>query len=215
MESIRRRAMELFPSTYMTMVSLIEAIALELLVGRLQSMPRADGFSSAVLIGWLQIAFMFEVVLGVWIAYAILSTAARWITTFRDSAVVFALGIWQFLAIGWIGEVPSHYWLGWGGVGCFIAIVIVRGAYVAARRIPGNEIFVRSFPVAFVIGLVSVVFLGMLSVVVLVQLKFAGEWLVAAYLMFVVAAYGGYIRAWTGWWQRAVAGPDVSPGNPR
>jgi hypothetical protein len=207
MESIRSRAIELFPSTYMTMVSLIEAIALELLVSRLQSMPGPNEFSAATLVGWLELAFMFEVILGIWVAYGILSTAARWPTTFFDSAVVFSLGIWQFLAIGWIRSLPSHYWLSWIGLGSFIAIAIVRGANVSAMRTPGNEIFVQSFPVTFVIGLLSAMLVGMIPVVVLVHLKIAGQGLVAVYLGLVIVAYGGYIRAWTGWWQRVVAGP--------
>jgi hypothetical protein len=202
MEPIRERALGSFSSIYMTMVSLIEAIALELLVGRVLAVTEVSDLGVPTIVAWLEIAFMFEVILGIWIAYAIMSMATRWVMTLYDSAIVFALGMWQFLAISWIDQVPSHYWLWWTGIGGVIAILIIRGIYAAARRNPENDVFVGSFPLALVTGIAGVLTAAIIPVACLVQLELVGEWLVACALVFGVVAYSGYIRAWTRWWRR-------------
>lgn len=204
MELIRTRAMESFSSLYMTMVSLIEAIALELLVGRVQSLSGLGQLSIDSLVTWLQIVFMFEVVLGIWVAYAILTTATRWATTLLDSTTVFALGVWQFFAIGWIGDISIHHWLYFTCIGAAIALVIVRSAYASAAREPGNERFVESFPIKFLTNLVVGWSCTMLPVAVLVHLGVGGKWLAAAALAVGIVGYANYIRTWSRWWKRSL-----------
>lgn len=166
-ESPRDRALAQFPAMYVTLVSVVQAIALEVLVSRVYEVglePTLTAYSAMV---WLEVALLGQTIFYVWVSYTLLVTLAQWVFRFFDFAAAFAVGVFQFAAIKWIGtESPRNFLV-------MVAIGFVAGAWIslsntgAAARRPENAEVMRGFPhrnLAILLGLVGV--LGLIGVLV-------------------------------------------------
>ncbi len=96
MERIRTQAKDMFPTVYLTMISMIQALALEVLWSAVSEREYLRSWSSAAVTGWLQVAAMALLLFYVWNAFANMVIRYRWVFSTRDSTVPFILGIAQF-----------------------------------------------------------------------------------------------------------------------
>jgi hypothetical protein len=99
MNKIRRRATKQLPSVLLTLLSIIQAIAIESLWERTMQHPEFFNASWIALIGWLQIGITLAVIVLIWLIYVALVMRFRWTPAFADSALPFVVGIAQFLLI--------------------------------------------------------------------------------------------------------------------
>jgi len=90
------RAKELLPSVLLTLTSILQALALEVLWTSASSATHLWDGGAAALAGWLQIAAVVETAVLIWIFYAHILMRFRWVPTMRDSIVPFGLGLGQF-----------------------------------------------------------------------------------------------------------------------
>ena len=95
MDSMRNRAKEIFPMVLLTLLSIVQALALEFLWDHTRQ--RADLFelSVAVIPGWLQIAATLNVIVIIWLMYAGMLMRFRWTPTTMDSIFPFVIGLIQ------------------------------------------------------------------------------------------------------------------------
>ncbi len=110
MERIRTQAKDMFPTIYLTMISMIQALALEVLWSAVSEREYLRAWNSEAVIGWLQVAAMALLLFYIWNAFATTVIRYRWVFSTRDSAVPFVAGIAQFSLIGLIQPGTVHVW---------------------------------------------------------------------------------------------------------
>lgn len=146
MQSLSSRSKELLPSVLLTLSSIVQALALEVLWSSVTS--RADlwaGTRSSV-VTWLQAAAVFQAIVLVWIFYAHLVMRFRWVPQLRDSILPFALGVGEFALAATLGPESLHVWLYGLAVVFAFAQWGTMSTFATAREDPENEWFFSAFP---------------------------------------------------------------------
>ena len=141
---MRKRALVQFPMVLLTLVSIIQALALELMWAKISG---GDSYlwawSVEALVAWGTITVTLLGILQIWILFATLVVGFTWVPSIRDSVLPFALGILEFMLISLIGPEFNALWL------YVLASLFLFGNYVAhisfrrARLEPENESFFR------------------------------------------------------------------------
>ncbi len=141
MNRIRRRATKQLPSVLLTLLSIIQAIALESLWER--TIHRQEFFEASWIatLGWLQVTVTFSVIVLIWIVYIALLMRFRWTPALTDLALPFAVGIAQFALIELASPARLGEWcLGLAAL-AVIAMAIDFRFIRRARRDPRNREF--------------------------------------------------------------------------
>ena len=141
MTRIRRRATKQLPSVLLTLLSIIQAIALESLWER--TIHRQEFFEASWIatLGWLQVTVTFSVIVLIWIVYIALLMRFRWTPALTDLALPFAVGIAQFALIELTSPARLGEWcLGLAAL-AVIAMAIDFRFIRRARRDPRNREF--------------------------------------------------------------------------
>ncbi len=141
METIRSRSKNLFPSVLLTLISIIQAISLELLWGEVRELSYFLGGESSPVLGALQTTAVLQGILLIWLLYSSLVMRFRWVPSVSDSIVPFGIGILQFALIDLIGPGTLAPW--------FFALALIFGVvawasqtlFRRARRDPENREF--------------------------------------------------------------------------
>jgi hypothetical protein len=142
------RARKMLPSIVITVLSMMQALALELYWNRfLDSEFLWQGGWDAV-IGWLQMGVMLVGILQIWVLYVSLVLRFSWLPTMEDTLIPFAIGLLEFSMIFLIGPTTLGPW--------FLALAalfaICTGAthavFIRARKEPANAYFFSKIPVA-------------------------------------------------------------------
>jgi len=99
MASIRDRATATFPSVMLTVLSMIQALALELLWTRAMESEFLWLGGWDALVGWAQIVVVLAVLLLVWLLYISQVIRLVWVPSIYDSVFPFGIGIAEFSLI--------------------------------------------------------------------------------------------------------------------
>ncbi len=192
--SIRARSREAFPGVFLTLVALVQAIALELLVVRAQGLEVIGQLNTESVATWLQIALGFVSAIQLWVATALWSIAGPVRIHVNDIIAPFFYGVAQFLAIGWIGPEfhPGFFYA--IGVGYLVGAVVGRDYAARQQRDPENRLLADNpvTPVLFANGILGV--LGLLCGV-LVHAGVAGPVAIGGRLGALPAVTGSLIVA--------------------
>lgn len=141
MNSIRERAVEQFPAVLITLLSIIQALALEFLWNHLHQRPDLYELGWPAVAGWLQIAATFNGLILVWLVYVGTVMRFRWTPTTGDSVLPFFVGLIEFLMIDLMGPENIGRW--------FVVLAIIFAAMALgnhrtmrrARGDPANKEF--------------------------------------------------------------------------
>jgi hypothetical protein len=199
MDNIRNRARENLPSVLLTLLSIIQAIALESLWDHARHRPELYGFSWDALLGWLQIAVTLNVIVLIWMVYVGLVMRFRWTPAMTDSILPFLVGLIQFLMIDLMGPENLGKWILVLGLIAVVVTYLDHSSMRRARRDPDNREFFEKIPAAewrdFIPQGISVLF----SVVAGTWLWYSGDygWIALLVLLFALTAmaYNAYIQA--------------------
>ena len=96
MQSLSLRAKDLLPSLLLTLTSIIQALALEVLWSSIASREDLWAANESSFIVWLQIAAVFQAIVLVWVYYTHMVMRLRWIPQLQDSIIPFAFGVGEF-----------------------------------------------------------------------------------------------------------------------
>ena len=141
MNSIRQRATSMFPSVMLTVLSMVQALALELLWTRLSESPFLwDGGWNALL-GWAQVLAVLLGLLEIWLFYISLVLRLSWVPSMWDSVVPFGIGIIEFTLIELTRPATLGLWLCTAAVLLIFAILAGHHIAVRARRLDENQEF--------------------------------------------------------------------------
>jgi hypothetical protein len=146
MQSFSLRAKELLPSLLLTLISIIQALALEVLWSSITSREDLWAATETSVITWLQIAAVFQVIVLIWVYYAHLVMRLRWIPQLQDSIIPFAFGVGEFALAALLGPQSLHLWL-YGLAAIFgFAQWATMSTFATARGDPENDWFFSAFP---------------------------------------------------------------------
>jgi hypothetical protein len=169
MTTPQENALRQFPGMYVTLLSVVQAIALEVLVSRVGELGLGLSLTWESAIVWLEIALLGQTIFYVWVSYTLLVTLAQWVLRVFDFAAAFAVGVLEFVSIGWIGTDTTRQFL------LIIAIAAFAGAWIsysntgAAAARPENREVMEVLPstrISILLGAVGV--LGVAGLVLLV-----------------------------------------------
>ncbi len=216
MANPREKALRQFPSMYVTLVSVIQAIALETLVSRVGELGLSPSLSWESALVWLEVGLLGQTVFYVWISYTLLVTIAQWVFRFSDFAAVFAVGVFQFTAISWIGADSIEPFMMIAAVGFLAGAWITWSNTGAAQTRPENARIMQALPRRLVVTLLAMV--GLLGLLVGVPGQ-SGSMGTIRYVLILIAANAIFFFAllcWFYWWRRVVGAtdwfPESSPG---
>ncbi len=199
MDNIRNRARENLPSVLLTLLSIIQAIALESLWDHARHRPELYAYSWDALLGWLQIAVTLNVIVLIWMVYVGLVMRFRWTPAMTDSILPFLVGLIQFLMIDLMGPENLGKWILVLGLIAVVVTYLDHSSMRRARRDPDNREFFEKIQAAewrdFIPQGISVLF----SVVAGTWLWYSGDygWIALLVLLFALTAmaYNAYIQA--------------------
>lgn len=111
MSKIRTRAQAHFPAVLLTLISIIQALALELMWSKVLESDWLWTFDMPAFIGWGMVLAAFLGILQIWVMYSTMVMGFVWQPYLRDSIIPFIIGIQQFMLIGLIDEEFNTLWL--------------------------------------------------------------------------------------------------------
>lgn len=141
MSSMSDRAQEHFPTVLLTLISIIQALALELLWAKILDSEFLWTFDRDALLGWGMISVALLGILQIWVTYSFMVMGFRWMPTLRDSIFPFIIGIQEFMLISLISDEFGGIWL-YVLASVFITVnIITHLSFRKARKDPANGAF--------------------------------------------------------------------------
>lgn len=119
------------PSVYLTMVSIIVALALEDLFSLVREIYTVAGPEAVTVLLWLQILGAFSSAFATWVGYCHIFITTRWILGIWDALSVMTLLVTLFLINSFVGAENSAWWFCAMGAQSFAGGTIL---YVNMRR---------------------------------------------------------------------------------
>lgn len=207
MNPIRERVKANVPAVVLTLLGIIQALAVELLWSFVISEPTIYEPSLAALISWLQILSLLVGMLMIWLIYAMNVTRFVWVPTMSEFVTPFWVGFMQFLCIYSLEfDNPGAWFISF-------ALIILTMNWIAhstmkrARMEPDNAAFFNNrgtataadfYPVFAVIGMMLLAGFGCLVIGV-------NQWLILLTLVFGVGGYSVWqLHKLRVWWLRSV-----------
>jgi len=141
MSKIRNRAQAHFPTVLLTLISIIQALALELMWSKIVDSEWLWVFDLQALIGWGMILAVLLGILQIWVMYSTMVMGFIWQPYLRDSIIPFFIGIQEFMLVTLIGEEFNVLWL------YVLGSIFISGNWVShssfrrARQDPENDDF--------------------------------------------------------------------------
>ena len=213
-ESIRERAIERFPQVLLTLVSIMQALALEMLWSSMRSGEHLFAGGLPAWIGWLQVVAVFDGILVVWLFYASIVMRLSWTPRTRDSILPFAIGAAEFVLATLLAPELLDLWL------YVLAAIFAVSSWTSfdiftrARAEPRNAAFfaqARMGTVATPIAFTGVIALSGVAVHALGP----GGVTAALATSLANAALVAQIALIRGYWNRSMAkDPEPEPADP-
>ena len=144
MSQLRTRAKEHFPSVLLTLLSIVQALALELLWSHISEAGQllTPGWPAVML--WLQILATFLSLVLIWVVYANNVMRFTWTPVTSDSVYPFIIGVIEFTLIESLGFGEMHYWFALTALIFALMTWITHMNMRLARHDQDNEAFFAS-----------------------------------------------------------------------
>lgn len=210
LETIRTRAKDQLPSVLLTLLSIIQALAIELLWTRLHEAAYLWEAGWPSVVGWSQVVAMLLGIFQIWLFYTSLVMRFRWIPSIRDSALPFVIGILEFTLIDLMGPGSLPAWF------CTLAVIFGISVWAGqtifrrARQDPENrEFFETLTPARFrdfaasISEISALVLFGML-----LYATGSPHGLSLAGLLFATGALAHQIQGTSRFWARSMTRPE-------
>ena len=207
-----RRVKDQLPTVLLTMLSIVQALALELMWEHVTHSPSLYETDLAALLEWLQVAGTFVGVLLVWLIYASMVMRFRWIPTTGDLVFPFFVGVLEFLLVELLGVALLGPWLMVFATVFGLMTWASQASFKRARQDPENATFFANTAPATARD-----FFGAGAVVAMLYAVGLGVWakpeiiwlgLFAVVVLLVAVVYQFYLSS--RFWRRSVFGDGES-----
>jgi hypothetical protein len=148
MESIRIRARTHLPSVLLTLLSIVQAIALESLWDHTVHRQEIYELSLTAMTGWLQITVSLFTIIMVWLAYVSLVMRFVWTPSVTDLTLPFFVGVIELLMIESMGPDRLGVWFAVLGLIFTLLLLLTHSLYRRARRDSDNAEFFQHIQAA-------------------------------------------------------------------
>lgn len=138
---MRERAKDSFPTVLLTLLSIVQALALELLWSHIMNTAYLFEMTWLAAISWVQITATFLGLVLIWVVYASNVMRFRWTPVTSDSVYPFVIGLIEFAHIASLDADEISNWL------LLMALIFSTMTWVShtnmkrARRDPDNASF--------------------------------------------------------------------------
>ncbi|MBV1906034.1 MAG: hypothetical protein KUG75_08145 [Pseudomonadales bacterium] len=131
MHIIRERVKEHFPTVLLTLLSIVQALALELLWGYRHEAYYLYEWTWFAMLAWGQVIATLTGFILIWVVYAGNVMRFRWVPAVGDSVVPFVIGLLEFMMIETLNPNKLGYWLIYTGV---VYAAMIWTSHVTLRR---------------------------------------------------------------------------------
>lgn len=100
---MRERAKQQMPMVLLTLLSIIQALALELLWSHIRATPELLFLNWAAFLSWLQIGVTLMGIILIWLLYSSVTMRFTWTPSPGDSVIPFVVGLLEFTLIASLG----------------------------------------------------------------------------------------------------------------
>lgn len=148
MDRNQERARQLLPAIIITVLSMIQALALEIYwtkIGESQFLW-LGGWEAAI--GWLQLVVMFLGMLLIWILYISVVLRFSWIPSMEDTLIPFYIGLLEFVMIDLMGPGYIGPWFLLLAATFSVSTWANHMAMKQARGDPANDYFFNDYAAA-------------------------------------------------------------------
>lgn len=135
---ISLRAKRNLPTVLLTLLSIVQALALELMWAHLTEQEYLYSWSFIAVIGWLQIVATFLGILLIWLIYSGLVMRFSWVPSTTDAVFPFLVGIIEFAEISTLGPTKFGPWFILTGV-LFAAMTWVSQVTMRRARLDSDN----------------------------------------------------------------------------
>lgn len=143
MSNLRARAQENFPAVLLTLISIIQALALELLWAKITGTENLFRADMEALVNWGMVSVSLLGILQIWIMYSSMVMGFVWLPGLRDSIFPFIIGLQEFMLVSLIDTEFEGLWLLVLASIFLSANIITHLSLRRARQEPANELFFR------------------------------------------------------------------------
>jgi hypothetical protein len=117
---LSERAKKQMPMVLLTLISIIQALALELLWSHITSNPVLFEPGWIAMIYWIQIVVTLMGIILIWLMYSSMTMRFSWVPSPGDSVIPFGIGILEFSLITLLG--PDHLGLSFALLGILFGL---------------------------------------------------------------------------------------------
>ncbi len=135
------RAKELLPAVMLTLLSMIQALALEFYWTQLVDSPFLFEGGWNAFVGWAQAVVVLWGILQVWVFYVSIVLRFSWLPSLEDALTPFFVGLLEFGMIETMHPDTMGPWLLLMGGIFALMVVTARRSMIRARREPANAYF--------------------------------------------------------------------------
>ena len=127
MDHSKKRARDLLPTIVITVLSMIQALALELYWSRFRESDYLwqGGWDAAI--GWLQLLVMLLGIIQIWLFYVSLVLRFSWLPTMEDTITPFVIGLLEFAMVDLMGPETLGPW--------FLVLAVVFTVSIGASHL--------------------------------------------------------------------------------
>jgi len=145
---MRARAKKQMPMVLLTLLSIIQALALELLWVHITESPELMTVSWFSLLHWIQIVVTLLGIILIWLLYSSMTMRFSWVPTPGDSVIPFGIGILEFTLIALLGVSHLGAWFVTLAVLFVISNWAMQSILRRARKDEDNDHFFSGVPPA-------------------------------------------------------------------
>ncbi len=208
MNVLRERAKEHFPTVLLTLLSIVQALALELLWTHLREANYLVEPSWSSAISWMQLIATFLGLVLIWVVYASNVMRFRWVPATSESVYPFVIGILEFMLIENLGPDEVGSWL------VYLALIFGTMTWVThsnmrrARQDTDNETVFRNYAPAELRDFYPKIIILCVLVLVGIYLRISGNqgWLAMLAVLATNGLLGWQFYATALFWRRTVTG---------
>jgi len=204
----RERARSLLPSVLLTLLSMLQALALELFWTRIQSAEALWLGGFPAFLAWLQVVAVGVGILEIWLFYMSLLLRFTWVPSVRDMLLPFGIGLLEFVLIDLTGRENAGLWLLCLSLIVSVSVTESHLIFRAARRDESNAEFFRDVPRATMADFYPQIaaVLPILCIGLITLGSGASGWLAAAGVIYGIVALAWEMLVTSRYWSATISG---------
>lgn len=207
---MRARAKAHMPMVLLTLLSIIQALALELIWAHIREQPYLFEANWVALVAWVQVATTLAGVLLIWLLYSTMVMRFRWVPSTSDTVFPFLIGLIEFTLIATMGPDSLAWWFLTLAMLFAITHWAIQLIMVTARRDPENAAFFDAVAPATLRDFVPTIGICLLLAGFGLGLGFSGHQGLFALLglLIAAAAIGFQLVMNAHYWRQSMAAED-------